>query len=87
MDGSSVLIASGELDLVAAPIVRESIATLEGRVILDLSEVTFLDSTTIGVLVGQRNRLVKDGGDLVVRGPANLVRRTLEIVGLSDWIE
>jgi anti-anti-sigma factor len=51
------------------------------------TKVTFLDSTGIGVLVGQRSRLIKGDGDLVLRGPENIVRRTLEVVGLAAWIE
>jgi anti-anti-sigma regulatory factor len=62
VDGTSVLVASGEIDLATAPILRESLA-------------------------GQRARLVQGDGDLVLRGPDDTVRRALEVVGLSDWIE
>ena len=54
---------------------------------LDLSGVTFLDSTGIGVLVRARNRLLAAGGELILRSPSGIVRDVLEIVGLGDWIE
>ena len=66
---------------------RETLAALEGRVVVDLSRVSLLDSRGIGVLAGQRNRLAKDGGEVVLRGPEGMVRNALETVGLSDRIE
>ena len=47
----------GEIDLATAPALRACLLALEGDVIVDLSEVDFLDSTGIGVLVAQRKRL------------------------------
>jgi anti-anti-sigma factor len=87
VDGTALLFASGELDLLNAPVLRETLQGLHGTVTLDLSEVTFLDSSCIGVLIGQRNRLLRVEGDLVLRRPGAFVRRTLEVVGLGDWIE
>jgi anti-anti-sigma factor len=88
VDGTALVVAKGEIDLATAPILRETIEQLHGRVIVDLTEVTFLDSSCIGVLVGQKKRLARTDGDVVLRGVGNgLVRRTLEIVGLRDWIE
>ncbi len=86
VDGTAEVVASGEIDLATAPILRETLQGLHGVVTVDLSRVTFLDSSAIGVLIGQRNRLVGNDGDLVLRGPAGVVRRTLEVVGLSEWI-
>jgi anti-sigma B factor antagonist len=87
VDGTKVLVASGEIDVGTASMLRESLAGLDGRVVVDLSRVTLLDSRSIGVLAGQRNRLTKDGGELVLRGPEGMVRTALETLGLSDWIE
>ena len=87
VDGTSVLVASAEIDLATGPILREALADLTGRVVVDLTKTTFLDSTGIGVIAEQRARLVKGDGALVLRGPDDTVRHALELVGLSDWIK
>jgi anti-anti-sigma factor len=87
VDGTALLIASGEIDPATAPILRETLAGLHGNVTIDLSHVTYLDSSGIGVLAGQRNRLLAADGDLVLRSPTEFVRNVLEIVGFGDSIE
>lgn len=75
VDDVSIVAASGELDLSTADELRECLFGVVGdgarRVVLDLSAVTFLDSTTLGVLVGTRKRLMPTGGrlDLVCHHP------------------
>jgi anti-sigma B factor antagonist len=83
----SVLHIKGEIDLATAPQLRARLQTLGGTVVVDLSDVAFLDSTGIGVLVAARKRLSAAGGGLTLRYPSDVVARTLEIVGLHDWIE
>jgi anti-anti-sigma factor len=56
-------------------------------VVVDLEDVTFLDSSCIGVLAGAAQRLREDHGDLRIRRPADVPRRALEITGLEDWID
>jgi anti-sigma B factor antagonist len=71
----SVVTPTGELDVSTADELREclfgEVADGARRVVLDLSAVTFLDSTTLGVLVGTRKRLERNGGrlDLVCQHP------------------
>jgi anti-sigma B factor antagonist len=79
--------ARGELDLAARDELRAVLAPLTGVVTLDLAQVTFLDSSTIGVLVGVHNRLAAEGGALRLRRPQDMPRRALELVGLEDWID
>lgn len=81
-----VVTANGQLDLAENDALREVLAPLSGVVTVDLSEVTFIDSSAIGVLVGAHNRLTESGGSLRLRSPQDLPRRVLEIVGLTDWI-
>jgi anti-sigma B factor antagonist len=82
-----LVIASGQLDLAVNDALREVLAGLEGTVTLDLSDVTFIDSSAIGVLVGAQTRLTDAGGGLRLRNPQDLPRRVLEIVGFGEWIE
>ena len=59
-EGPSVLKLRGDLDLHTAPGLRERLAALIDagslRVVVDLSEVAFMDSTGLGVLVGAARR-------------------------------
>jgi anti-anti-sigma factor len=88
-DGSAgpVVTATGELDLAVKDELREVLSPLTGVVTIDLTQVTFLDSSTIGVLVGAHKRLTANGGSLRLRTPQDMPRRALEIVGLQEWID
>jgi anti-sigma B factor antagonist len=84
-DGRIVRLA-GELDLYNAPAVREALteATADGpkRVIVDLTQVEFIDSTALGVLIEARTKLPNWKGFLLA-GPGLETRRALEISGLN----
>lgn len=85
--GTKVLTAEGELDAYTAPALRESLERGEagelGRFVADLSRVSFLDSTALGLLV----RIVKDvaerGGHARVVLPKTTARRIFEITTLD----
>jgi anti-anti-sigma factor len=92
-DDLVVLIAGGELDHHASPSLREQIAAHidagARSLVLDLSAVTFIDSTAIGVLVGAAVRLQDsaDGTVAVVCGPNNeRVMRIFDIAGVDNVI-
>ena len=55
-------------------------------VVVDLSELSFLDSSGITALVMARNRMAEDGNELVLTQPHPLVRRTFEVTGLTSWL-
>jgi len=86
-DGTSTVHAAGEIDMATAPQLRQCLSTLSGSVVVDLRAVSFLDSTGIGVLVGECNRLLDDGGELRLRKPQGIVRTAIEVIGLAGWIE
>ncbi|GAA2632574.1 anti-sigma factor antagonist BldG [Dactylosporangium fulvum] len=79
--------AEGELDVSTSPELRRTVnAALDqgnGTLIVDLSAVTFMDSTTLGVLIGAYNRLRETGGGLAVVCPDDRVRRVFRITGLD----
>jgi anti-sigma B factor antagonist len=76
----------GELDLYNAPQVRETLlrvcADSPERVVVDLSEVEFIDSTALGVLIEARRELTNHRAFLLA-GPPLETRRALEISGLD----
>jgi anti-sigma B factor antagonist len=86
-EGDAVIVRlAGELDLYNAPAIREALerATRERpeRVVVDLGEVVFLDSTALGVLIDARGRLER-GDAFVLAAPGVETRRTLHVSGLD----
>ena len=81
-----VVIVAGEIDLATVEELRESLDALDGRIVVDLAAVSFIDAAGLGVLAGTRKRLRSRRGDLRLRAPQDQVRRVLEVVGLDDWI-
>ena len=79
----------GELDLATVneltPVLNECIAHPTcRRVVVDLSEVTFIDSVTIGALVRTYNNAANAGRTLSVTGATGPVHRILELAGVLD---
>jgi anti-sigma B factor antagonist len=90
----AVIVVSGELDFGASPRLRARVFTHidSGRrhLVLDLSDVTFIDSTAIGVLVGALERLRETGGGSlrVVCAEGNArVLRIFDIAGVATLLE
>ena len=86
--GHYVIAARGEIDLFTAPelkkVITEVIENGERRVAIDLSEVSFLDSTALGVLIGAVKRLRSRGGALAVVNTDSSIAKTFEITGLDQ---
>jgi anti-anti-sigma factor len=82
------LVLKGEHDLSTAPDVRvhvEDAVIAGGDLIVDLSEVTFIDSSILGVLVaGYRSLTGADCGFAVVAVPESSVTRLFDLVSVSD---
>ena len=91
-DGDLAIVAmGGELDYEASPQLRARLvgAIKAGgrRLVLDLSDVTFIDSTAIGVLAGTVARLDEaGGGSLAVVSTNEKVLQIFEITGLDSVI-
>ena len=90
-DGHAVVALRGEVDLFTAPRFMEALleAVDDGarRVTVDLSGVTFVDSTALGVLIGASKRLQARSGTLHVVCPNPNVLRILEITGLDRVLD
>jgi anti-sigma B factor antagonist len=85
-DGAVVVQLTGELDLYNAPAVRDALLAVAARdpdrVVVDLSAVTFIDSTGLGVLIEARTQLTNRRAFLLA-APGLETRRALEISGLD----
>jgi len=86
-----VVSAHGDIDLYSAPVLQETLAAVidEGatKVVVDLTDVGFMDSTGLGVLVGVHKRLDQLDGSLVIVSPDETVTRVFELVGLARRFE
>ncbi|QEV03270.1 STAS domain-containing protein [Streptomyces viridifaciens] len=83
---SFVVTACGEIDFDTAPHLQRELsrALVEHQeVVLDLSEVTFMDCSGLGVLVRARNQADRSGRRLVLRGIGRPVDRILKLTGLG----
>jgi len=85
-----VLALSGELDVVSAPeldlCLNEVMAEAPDRVVLDLSELAFVDSAGMSVLIKARQDAESAGRTLVLGRPTEQVHRVFALVGLADWL-
>ncbi len=86
--GTFVAALSGEMDIATSPELTMRLATVRGpvpyHVLVDLSQLTFIDSTGIKALVSSARELETRGGGLIVFAPLANVQRVFEIVQLSE---
>ena len=87
-DGTPVVAVAGEIDLFTAPELKRRVQRAldddGGRLVVDLTETTFVDSSSLGVLIGAHRRLVADGEQpLVLVAADRSVLKTLRITGLD----
>ena len=78
----------GELDLSSAAHLTDALdpkLQRGGRIVLDITELTFMDSTGLQVLIRSALTLA-DRGTIVLRNPGNLVRSILELAIRTDKI-
>ena len=87
IQGGRVFALSGELDVTTSEGLAERLTGPPGAlVVLDLSGLTFMDSSGIGAIHAARRLTIKNAGTLVVCRPSPPVQRVLEITGLDTWI-
>ena len=82
-----VLAPGGELDLANAAELEARLAQAHRpgtTVVLDLRDVTFIDSSALAVVLSAHRRLLRTGGALRLVHPADSVLRVLRICGLAD---
>jgi anti-sigma B factor antagonist len=87
VDEFDVIEIGGEIDVYTAPRLRETIVNAveagQNRLIIDVQQVQFLDSTGLGVLVGALKRVRADGGSLDIVCTQERILKIFEITGLD----
>ena len=90
--GETIVEVAGELDLATAPSL-EKVLTRDGgmatgRVVVDVSPLTFMGVAGLSVLVDAHHGLLGENWEgLVVRGAAGIVRRVVDLTGVSFLLE
>ena len=89
--GDTVFVLRGELDPHTAPSLRTEIDRVfeSGRanLVLDLSGLSFIDSSGLRVIISAHKDAAERDGYLVLRSPSQTTRRLLDITGLLEHIE
>jgi anti-anti-sigma factor len=82
--GAQVVVLSGELDSSNAESLQGRMAAIPsqstGRLIFDVSDLRFMDSAGIAVLIGA----AANASSVSIRNPSPIIRRVLEVTGLSS---
>jgi len=82
-----IVSVAGEIDLFTAPEFKQRVSAPidEGRthVVVDLTETTFIDSSSLGVLIGAHRRLRRLEGRLVIVCSNDAIIKTFRITGLD----
>jgi anti-sigma B factor antagonist len=86
-NGWAVLEVQGEVDLYTSPQLRDAILRLteegENRIVIDLNNVSFMDSSGLGVLVAGLKRARERGGELALVFGEGSIQKVLGITGLD----
>jgi anti-anti-sigma factor len=91
-DGNSVTVrVAGEIDMATTPALRSCLAEClaEGftQVTMDMTEMEFIDSSGLGVLVWALKELRSRGGELIIKNPPSIAKKILGVSGLSPYLE
>lgn len=94
--GAIEMSLAGELDLSRTATLREELARAierleradeaQARLIVDLHELTFIDSSGIQVLVAAKRRCAQHGVELALRVGGSQVRRMLSLAGVAEFL-
>jgi len=92
LDGSQArVIVAGEVDAHTSAELEqgfeEALAGGATTLIVDVAQMSFIDSSGLRVLVQTRKRLVDAGGALELQQPSDTVVRLLELTGLGELLE
>jgi anti-sigma B factor antagonist len=86
-EDTHVVAVSGEIDLFTAPEFKQRMSAPidagRSNLVVDLSATTFIDSSSLGVLIGAHRRLKLRGGSLVVVCENEAIAKTFKITGLD----
>ncbi|WP_404200569.1 STAS domain-containing protein [Streptomyces tauricus] len=91
VNGIQVLTLHGEIDQPVAHLLDKALScpasTTPPRIVADLSDVTFMDSSGINIFISAHHRASNTQGWLRIAGAQQAIQRILHIVGVDQIIE
>lgn len=90
--GAAVAMLSGEIDHHSAKEIRRQldsyiISSQPRELTMDFRNISFMDSSGIGLIIG-RSKLMKEcGGTLVVHSPQSYIRRVMKLSGIERLVK
>jgi anti-sigma B factor antagonist len=90
VDHEVILHAGGSVDLHGGDLLEDAARPfLEAgqRLVVDLSEVQFIDSSGLGALIALQQQAADAGGELALRSPSRAVRRVLDVTQTAPVFE
>lgn len=86
-DGYAEVKSTGRLNMVAAPKLRELVTAMvasgNSRIVVNLEETVFMDSSGLGALIGCLKAARQAGGDLRISGVQPQVKMVLELTNMD----
>lgn len=89
-DTYSLVSVRGEIDLHSAPKVQHAVergATDVAAVVVDMADITFMDSTALSMLMRAKDDLSEQGVTLRLAGPSEAVERIFDVTGFGEYFE
>jgi anti-anti-sigma factor len=80
-NGTAVVKLTGELDLAVTTTLQDAMRTLHGRIVVDATDLTFMDASGLGVLADTASRT----DHFRVRHATGIVRTVINICGFEHW--
>jgi anti-sigma B factor antagonist len=88
LNGIPVIVVYGDLDVLTTPLLHEALEQVfneePSAVLIDLANVTFLDSTALGALVVAQRHLQDKGGELRLAAVPPAVAKVFDMTGLTE---
>ncbi len=86
--GTLIITAKGELDHHSAALIRKEADSKFSKevksIVFDFTELTFMDSSGVGMIMGRYKKVLKKSGLLVIVSPKPQVKRILEMSGIMS---
>ena len=84
-DGGAVVLPRGELDIATAPTLSAALDGIHsGRLVVDLRDLSFIDSTGLHLLLDLHRRSQSDGFELTLVAPGEPAARAIRLSGLDE---
>lgn len=87
-NGTVTAFLSGDIDHHTAAVMREAIdqtveSSLPQKLIIDFRDVTFMDSSGIGLVMGRYKLMRSIGGEIEVRNVSSHIKKVMKLAGLD----